>query len=51
MGGAMRETLTDATIPNGQIGVTARSTMTGGEGVVAAFDNMLIYAPTPTETS
>jgi hypothetical protein len=51
MDGAMLETLTDATIPNGQVGVTARSTPTGGEGVVAAFDNLLIYAPTPAETS
>jgi hypothetical protein len=50
MGGAMLETLIDATIPNGQVGVTARSTPTGGEGVVASFDNLLIYAPTSAET-
>src|SRR5262249_35764915 len=45
MGGAMKDTLTDATIPNGQIGVVAQSTDTGGAGVVAAFDNLLVYAP------
>lgn len=43
--GAMVDTLTDDTIPNGQIGVSALSTPTGGEGVVAAFDNLLVYAP------
>jgi hypothetical protein len=45
MDGAMLDTLTDASIPNGQIGVSAQSTQTGGEGVAAAFDNLLIYAP------
>lgn len=45
MGGSMKDTLTDASIPNGQIGVVAKSTDTGGAGVVAAFDNLLIYAP------
>jgi hypothetical protein len=45
MGGAMKDTLTDDSIPNGQIGVVAKSTDTGGAGVVAAFDNLLIYAP------
>ena len=45
MGGSMQDTLTDASIPNGQIGVTAQSTQTGGAGVVAAFDNLLVYAP------
>lgn len=45
MGGQMLETITDATIASGQIGVAAQSTLMGGEGVVAAFDNLLIYAP------
>lgn len=43
--GTMIDTLTDATIPNGQIGVSAIVTDTGGEGVVAAFDNVVVYAP------
>ena len=47
--GAMVDTLTDATIPSGQIGVSALSTPTGGEGVVAAFDNVLVYAPETNE--
>ncbi|MFN8451713.1 MAG: hypothetical protein U0521_24755 [Anaerolineae bacterium] len=45
MDGAMLDTLTDATIPNGQIGVVAQATPSGGEGVVAAFDNLFVYAP------
>lgn len=45
LGGAMRDSLIDDTILAGQIGVSARSTMSGGEGVVAAFDNLLVYAP------
>ena len=45
MGGAMKDVLTDDTIPSGQIGVVAKSTDTGGEGVIAAFDNLLVYAP------
>lgn len=45
MGGQMLETIIDATILNGQIGVAAQSTLMGGEGVVAAFDNVLITAP------
>jgi hypothetical protein len=45
MEGALLDTLVDVTIPNGQVGVSASSTLTGGEGVVAAFDNLLIYAP------
>ena len=45
MGGAMKEMLTDDTIPNGQVGVVAKSTDTGGAGVVAAFDNLLVYVP------
>jgi hypothetical protein len=45
MGGAMKDSLTDDSIPNGQIGVVAKSTDTGGAGVVAAFDNLLVYAP------
>lgn len=45
VGGAMVDALTDDAIPNGQIGVTAQSTPSGGEGVVVAFDNLLVYAP------
>ena len=45
MGGQMLETITDATIPSGQIGVAAQSTLMGGEGVVAGFDRVLIYTP------
>lgn len=46
MGGAMLDTLTDATIPNGQVGVTARWTAGADEDpVVAAFDNLLVYTP------
>lgn len=44
-GGSMHETLTDTTIPYGQVGVTAQATPSGGEGVVAAFDNVIVYAP------
>lgn len=46
MEGAMLDTLTDSAIPSGQVGVSAQSTLMGGVGVVAAFDNLLIYAPT-----
>ncbi len=45
IGGSMVDALTDSAIPNGQIGVTAQSTPSGGAGVVAAFDNLLVYAP------
>jgi hypothetical protein len=44
MEGAMLDTLTDGSIANGQIGVSAQSTVSGGEGVVVGFDNLLIYA-------
>ncbi len=43
IGGAMLDALTDSAIPNGQIGVTAQAT--SDAGVVAAFDNLLVYAP------
>ena len=46
MEGAMLDTLTDNMIPSGQIGVSAQSTLMGGVGVLAAFDNVVIYAPT-----
>ncbi|MEP7290876.1 MAG: family 16 glycoside hydrolase [Chloroflexota bacterium] len=46
MGGAMLDTLTDSTIPNGQIGVSALWMAGADEDPVAAtFDNLLIYAP------
>lgn len=46
MEGAMLDTISDNTIPNGQIGVAARWTAdVDAEAVVAAFDNLLIYAP------
>jgi hypothetical protein len=43
--GTMVDALTDDAIPNGQIGVTAQSTASGGEGVVVGFDNVLVYSP------
>ncbi len=43
MGGNVSDTLADNSIPNGQIGVTAQAT--SDAGVVAAFDNLLVYAP------
>ncbi len=47
MGGSMQDALTDGTIPNGQIGVTALWTADAtADPVVAAFDNLLVYAPT-----
>ncbi len=45
IGGEVADVLTDSAIPNGQIGVTAKATASGGGGVVAAFDNLLVYAP------
>lgn len=42
-GGEVALVLTDSAIPNGQIGVTAQAT--SDAGVVAAFDNLLVYAP------
>ena len=45
IGGAMVDALTDNAIPDGQIGVTAKATSSGGGDVVAAFDNLLVYAP------
>ena len=46
MGGAMLDTLTDTTIPNGQVGVSALWTAGAADDpVVAAFDNLLVYAP------
>jgi hypothetical protein len=44
MGGKMLDTLTDASIPYGQIGVGALWTSESAtEPVVAAFDNLLVY--------
>ncbi len=43
--GSMVDALTDDTIANGQIGVSAQSTDTGGAGVVAGFDHLVVYAP------
>ncbi len=46
VGGAMLDTLTDDAIPNGQVGVSALWTAGADEEpVVAAFDNLLVYAP------
>ncbi len=42
-GGEVAYALTDDSIPDGQIGVTAQAT--GDAGVVVAFDNLLVYAP------
>lgn len=44
VGGQMRDTLTDASIPSGQIGVAAQSFDQGG--VVVDFDNLVILGPT-----
>lgn len=43
VGGKMLDTLTDASIPNGQIGVVAESL--DDVGVVVDFDNLIIYGP------
>ncbi len=43
VGGKMLDTLTDASIPNGQIGVVAQSL--DEAGVVVDFDNLIIYGP------
>lgn len=45
MEGAMLDTLTDNTIPNGQIGVVARWMEDADQEPIAAFDNLLIYVP------
>ncbi len=45
--GTMIDTLTDATIPNGQIGVTTQwlEEVGGTDSAVGAFDNLLVYGP------
>jgi hypothetical protein len=46
MGGAMLDTVTDSSIPNGQVGVGAQWwAEADAQPVVAAFDNLLIYSP------
>lgn len=43
--GTMRAELTDASHASGRIALGAVTTATGGAGVVVAFDNLLVYAP------
>lgn len=43
IGGSMQQTLTDAAIPHGRLGVVASSF--GASGVVVDFDNVLVYGP------
>lgn len=46
IGGALYDTLTDADIAYGRVGVAARSFLDESAGaVVAAFDHVLVYAP------
>jgi hypothetical protein len=44
VGGKMLDTLVDASIPNGQLGVVAQSL--DEAGVVVDFDNVVVYGPT-----
>lgn len=46
IGGSMVQTLTDDSIPNGRIGVGARTTETGDSGVIVEFDNLVVVSPT-----
>jgi hypothetical protein len=43
--GQMLDSLVDSTYTDGQIGVVAQSTATGGPGVVVDFDNVVVLAP------
>ena len=43
LGGKMLDTLTDSSIPNGQIGVVAQSL--DEDGISVEFDNVVIYGP------
>lgn len=43
VGGKMLDTLTDSSIPNGQVGVVAQTL--DQAGVVVDFDNLIIYGP------
>ena len=43
VGGKMLDTLVDASIPNGQLGVAAQSL--DEQGVVVDFDNLVVYGP------
>lgn len=43
VGGKMLDTLTDASIPNGQVGVVAQSL--DEDGISVEFDNLVIYGP------
>ncbi len=43
VGGKMLDTLVDASIPNGQLGVVAQSL--DEQGVVVDFDNVVVYGP------
>ena len=46
VGGAMQDAYYDESNASGKLGVIAQSTATGGGGVVARFDNVLVYSPT-----
>lgn len=43
--GAMRNIYYDDSAESGMLGVTAQSTSTGGGGVIARFDNVLVFSP------
>ena len=43
--GAMSEVFVDDSLLSGALGLIAQSTASGGGGVVARFDNVLVYAP------
>lgn len=45
LGGQMMDGWLDQALPQGQIGLTATSTATGGPGVVVRFDNLIITRP------
>jgi hypothetical protein len=49
VGGQMHDTLTDAALRAGRIGLAAATTVTGGAGVVVEFDNLVIFGTDPIE--
>lgn len=45
IGGEMYTSYQDSSFATGQIAVVAHSTQNGGEGVVIAFDNLVVFSP------
>ncbi len=47
VGGSMRDSYIDDSMSSGRIGFIAQATASGGGGVAAAFDNLIVFSPLP----